>query len=118
MPPAVEAGRVVPAGRLVEELWRGDDAGGGDDAAVVCVAVAGAAGTRCRGRPASGAEDAQNWRVRPLGPQLISRLPSARDRQRSERLVPPISQQQMGHEGLAVLSQRAARACRAGFLRA
>ena len=40
----LEAGRVVPAGRLVEEVWRGSAAArGGQDTAVIYVAAAGAA---------------------------------------------------------------------------
>src|SRR5215831_7904841 len=58
----VAAGRVDPAERLAEEVWGVVGRGGGGDAAVVCVAVADAAGTGCRSdrpgrrlRPRSGA---------------------------------------------------------------
>jgi DNA-binding SARP family transcriptional activator len=50
----LDAGRVVPADRLVEDIWRGRPPPGGEDVAVVCAAVAVGAGAGGGGGAARG----------------------------------------------------------------
>ena len=72
----VDAGRVVPAGRLIEELWRGRaPPRGGQDAAVVCVAAAVGCSSRRRALVARG------------GGYAIGIDPGQLDAGRFERLV-------------------------------